>query len=299
MFKINHIRKEGNQLTGLELFNTDTALEAKINLINGASLEQLKLQGIELISDVCLNYKKHFNSAIMFPFANRVYNGKYAFNGKNYQLAVNDPTTNSSLHGLVYNQTFEVFKIHEDQDKLSVTLVFDQKQETPGFPFMFSLYVTYSFHTNYLEMQVKIVNNSEQTFPFTLGWHPYFKQSLSSKNQIKLFNGSEITFNNDFEYQMIPLNSSTLVIGNNTYDHCYLVRSDKIKFENEAYSMEMKLGNDEHFIQIYTPSNKEYVAIEPQTGPANSFNNGLGLKTLNPKEIYEQTWNIHLIETNS
>ena len=298
MFKINYIKFKNNQLAGLELFKEDNTFDAKINLKNGGSLERLKLQGTNIISDVGLNYNIHFNSAILFPFANRVHKGKYSFKGKDYQLDLNDPTSDNSLHGLVFNKTFEVFKIVDNHYNLSVTIFYEQKQNVQGFPFKFSLFVTYSFYDDYMEMLIKIVNIDHQSFPFTLGWHPYFKTNDSHSSQIKLYRGSEIKFDQNFEYQINPLKTHVIAIYNKSYDHCYFVESDKITFENEDYSFEMLLNNYEHFVQVYTPNNQNYVAIEPQTGPANSLNNGMGLKVLNPQENYQQLWRIQLLETN-
>ena len=57
---------------------------AKIILNQGASLQELTLNSVELIKDLePLKYQDTYASAILFPFANRIENGKYVFDGQN------------------------------------------------------------------------------------------------------------------------------------------------------------------------------------------------------------------------
>lgn len=46
--------------------------------------------------------------------------------------------------------------------------------------------------------------------------------------------------------------------------------------------------------QLYTPPHDNTIAIEPTTGVSDSFNNGVGLKTLAPNETYNIGWTLAL-----
>jgi aldose 1-epimerase len=48
------------------------------------------------------------------------------------------------------------------------------------------------------------------------------------------------------------------------------------------------------FLQVYTPPKANVVAIEPTTGVSNSFNNKIGLKTLEPNKIFEIKWSLKI-----
>ena len=52
----------------------------------------------------------------------------------------------------------------------------------------------------------------------------------------------------------------------------------------------MDCSEADSFLQLYTPPHPDMIAIEPTTGVSNSFNNGIGLKKLKPKENYEIGW---------
>ena len=79
MFQINHIQ---NQII---LTDSITESYAKINLNLGGSLQELTLSNKKIIKNLkTLSYNNSFSSAILFPFTNRIENGKYSFNNNEY-----------------------------------------------------------------------------------------------------------------------------------------------------------------------------------------------------------------------
>jgi len=58
--------------------------------------------------------------------------------------------------------------------------------------------------------------------------------------------------------------------------------------------LSLKSSEDDSYLQLYTPSQKNTIAIEPTTGVSDSFNNGIGLKTLNPNESYSINWSLKI-----
>ena len=58
------------------------------------------------------------------------------------------------------------------------------------------------------------------------------------------------------------------------------------------------VGMGENFIQVYTPVDEYYVAVEPMTGISNSFNNSIGLHTLEPNQSISKQWKLKLSQLN-
>ena len=105
MFKIKYAR----DLNHLEVENSKNSCCAKIYLNDGGSLQELVLNNQHIIKDLSpLTYKNTYASSILFPFANRIKDGTYEFDGNTYQFEINEKKLNNALHGLVYNKTFEV-----------------------------------------------------------------------------------------------------------------------------------------------------------------------------------------------
>ena len=93
MFNITINNNNDNQLLNeVIIFDEKSNFEAIIYPNLGASLQKLTIQGKELIDGISnderglTTYKNKFNSSFLFPFPNRIANGKYAFNNNEYQL---------------------------------------------------------------------------------------------------------------------------------------------------------------------------------------------------------------------
>jgi len=295
LYKINHIQNSENNQDFIEIANSLTNSYAKIYLNQGASLQDLKLSNHVLIKDMHpMTYDKTYASSILFPFANRVKDGTYQFNGETYHLDINQKEEHNALHGLVYNKTFEVIKQNITETFASITLKYDEKNISSGFPFTYSIQLEYVLTQNTLDLIVKIKNTDSKTFPFTLGWHPYFLSSDLFKSSL-LFDCNKKTV---LDERNITKGISyidhveCLQIKDQSFDDCYVLNSNEVTFLTPKYILILTSTEEDSFLQIYTPPHKNTIAIEPTTGVSDSLNNNIGLKTLHPDETYSITWNL-------
>ena len=293
MYTINH-NKEANIL---EVKNSDNSVFGKIYLDQGASLQELTLEGNAIIQDLTpLTYDSTFASSILFPFANRIKDGIYSFNNEEFQLEKNQEEEQNALHGSVYNKTFKVIEKEVSAETAKITLEYKELNKTTGFPYTFSIQVTYIFNNDTLSLQVKVKNTDTKTFPFTLGWHPYFisdnlsKSTLSFNSNKKLIIGDRniTTGVEDIEPNVI------LDIEDKQLDDCWVLNSDKVQFTSPKYQLNFSSSVKENFLQAYTPPRLNTIAIEPTTGVSDSFNNKIGLQTLQPNKEYSITWKINI-----
>jgi aldose 1-epimerase len=298
MFSIQHDR----DLDYLEVKNSKNNIYAKIHLNLGSSLQELRLNSQELIKDMSpMTYDNTYASSILFPFANRIQDGMYEFEGNTYQLDINQKEENNALHGLVYNKTFEVVDERTTETYASVKLEYHEKNRSTGFPFTYTMYLEYVLTETTLTLNVEIKNTDSKTFPFTLGWHPYFLSRdlynssviFDSKLKLKLDhrNITEKIVPNDY--------AEGFKISNQSLDDCFILDSNTILFMTPGYILELRSSEKDSYLQLYTPPHKNTMAIEPTTGVSNSFNNGIGLKTLKPNETYAISWNLKINDMKS
>ncbi len=297
MYKINHIKNSKNNQNYLLIEDSFKISRAKIYLNQGASLQELFLNSHELIKDLCpLTYDKTYASSILFPFANRVKDGTYRFKAKTYHFDINQKEENNALHGLVYNKTFVVSNQETSDEFASVTLLYREENESQGFPYTYTIQLEYILTPNMIELNIEITNTDSKTFPFTLGWHPYFLSSDLSKSSL-IFDCNKKTVlderNITKEISYIePIGS--IEIKEQTFDDCYVLNSNEVAFLTPEYILKLTSTEEDSFLQIYTPLHKNTIAIEPTTGVSDSFNNGIGLKTLQPNETYRIGWNLKI-----
>lgn len=299
MFVIEKLNNNNVLLDHFHVSNENTSFKIFPNL--GASLQELSfddvsiIDGIEISEEGIQDYQNSFKSSLLFPFPGRIENGKYTYNQESFQLKSNESKRFNAIHGLVYDQYFEIdnYEVNKDDAKIVLSYVSDGKLE--GFPFEFKLLITYLMTERSLQLCFDVENLGQISFPFGMGWHPYFKSDNSQS--------SSLTFSSDKQLicdeNQIPktrqdhILKTTFDIEDQFFDDCFILSNKKVKFNTEKYALEMKLGETtEAFLQLFTPSEKTSIAIEPMTCSPDVFNTEDGLKVLQPGATFH--WQVDL-----
>ena len=292
MFHIFTVIKDG--LPIIRLQNSDKATTAIINLEQGGRLQELTLLGKSIMKEIPdFNYNASYASAVLFPFANRIENGKYTFNNTKFQLDCNEKGLNA-LHGLVYNKKFKIVHKIESSSYASVTIAYKELEESLGFPFKYNIHLTYTLTNDELSLSVTIKNTDINPFPFTLGWHPYFLSHDLKNSSLSFNSAKKIKFNKNLITQKVidEKTEKAFKIENKQLDDCFILNSNTIGFKTPNYQLEISTNQIENYVQLYTPENLPLIAIEPMTGVSNSFNNSIGLRVLLPNRSYSLKWNV-------
>ena len=294
MFIVDELKEKEQRF--LDLKNAVNSTSARISLDEGGSIEGLKFDNEYVIKlQPNFKYKDSYASSILFPFANRIEKGQYSFKEKDYQLACNESGKNA-LHGLVHNKQFQLIEKIENINFSSVTICFEEIEEREGFPFNYKIYITYILSKNKIKIAVKIENTGTNSFPFTLGWHPYFVSKDLYHSSLSFKSNKKIEFDKNLITKGIIKASAEelkIKIQNKQLDDCFILNSNTIKFITPTYQIQIATDQIENYLQIYTPKNSSIIAIEPMTGISNSFNNKIGLQTLEPHNKYELKWTVN------
>lgn len=292
MFIVDELKEKEQRF--LDLKNAVNSTSARISLDQGGSIEGLKFDNEFVIKlQPNFKYKDSYASSILFPFANRIEKGQYSFKEKDYQLACNESGKNA-LHGLVHNKQFQLIEKIENINFSSVTICFEEIEEREGFPFNYKIYITYTLSKNKIKIAVKIENTGTNSFPFTLGWHPYFVSKDLYHSSLSFKSNKKIEFDKNLITKgIIKASAEEIKIQNKQLDDCFILNSNTIKFITPTYQIQIATDQIENYLQIYTPKNSSIIAIEPMTGISNSFNNKIGLQTLEPHNKYELKWNVN------
>lgn len=278
---------------------TSATSSAKIVLNQGASLQELILDNNKVIQDLSsLEYKDSFASAILFPFASRIKDGKYLFYNEEFQLEINEPERNNALHGLIYNKTFEIIEKSTTDKDATLVLVYNENEITKGFPYTYKVELTYVLSENDLKLKANFTNTSQKTFPFTYGWHPYVYSEDLSKSSLQFKSNQKVLFDDRMITKEIinTITDEVFVIKNKSLDDCFQLDSNKIQFTTPSCNLEISSTSENGFLQVYTPPTKSHIAIEPVSGISDSFNNKIGLKELAPSKSYSVQWQIQIFD---
>ncbi len=295
MYKIDTLSENG--LDFIVLQNASKSTSAKICLSQGARLQELKFNDVYLIKEQPnFDYKTSYASSLLFPFASRIENGKYEFQGESYQFKCND-AGKSALHGLVFDKKFELSEPEEHNHCCFATFNYYEKNLSEGFPFTYFFSVTYTLFEDVLKINVTVKNTDENAFPFTLGWHPYFNCDDAKNSYLTFSSNQKVNFDENLITKELvdEITPEVFKINDKQLDDCFILNDNKVGFTTPTYKVEITQRAEKSFLQLYTPENIPVIAIEPMTGLSNSFNNKIGLQVLEPQKTYSVNWNLKLI----
>ncbi|MDT8887443.1 aldose 1-epimerase [Aquirufa regiilacus] len=234
-------------------------------------------------------------SALLSPWVNRVRNGNYSFEGRNYQLPVNEPNLGNAIHGLLARMPFDI-----SLEASKATLTYHYDAEEKAYPFPFEMQLSYSFSVdNSFQLQFQAKNIGSGNMPFACGWHPYFNLTQGNLADWIIRFDSISKFHSDS--QMIPLReesfdaSAGVDLGKEVLDNVFRLEP-KTKHITNLYNKQKKeslyleqSSIDFPFLVVFAPENSNCVAIEPMSANTDAFNTGDGLRILAPNEIFQSS----------
>jgi aldose 1-epimerase len=119
---------------------------------------------------------------ILFPFPNRIRDGRFTWEGKEYRLPLNDPAGKNAIHGFPVRKPWGVVAQGADSDSAWVTAEFVGSKDAPEsaalWPADYVLRVTYRMRASALLVEAEVTNPDRVSLPFGLGYHPYFRVPL-------------------------------------------------------------------------------------------------------------------------
>jgi aldose 1-epimerase len=262
---------------------------AEIDLSSGGAITKLLIDGETLIKYPLKenDKKKGYPSAVLFPFPNRIKDGKYEFENIEYSLELNDIESHNAIHGLVAFETFELISHTETK----AICKFTYKGYNVGYPFPFDISLTYSLKRKSLSFSVEIINTGETNMPYGFGWHPYFGFSDESITgmTLKVPNRKNLELNDRFlptsEFKIEK--EEKISLKNTMLDNVYQLENVQtvseviLKWKKKELKVSQKTGKDKlNYLVLSMPSSRDCIAIEPQTCSTDAFNNGDGLLIL-------------------
>lgn len=115
--------------------------------------------------------------AIMAPFAGRIADARYRFDGAQYDLQPGAaPGQRESRHGFVRDADFDVAELIAGAASARTTLSTSVRGQ-PGYPFAINLSVTFILDAAGLTLEARMRNAGDEPAPCFFGWHPYFRVS--------------------------------------------------------------------------------------------------------------------------
>lgn len=243
-----------------------------------------------------------FRNVKLSPFPNRISRGQYNFDGRSFCLPLNKCDEGNSLHGFLYDKVFKVLSHHRHE----LIICYHYDGSIIGYPFNYKITVSYELKDSELCCSTTIKNTGNGKMPIGDGFHPYFSFG-NSINTLKLCLPQLDQL--ELDHRMIPtgnfkpfsLFSSPKEIGEIQFDNCFRLNDvkDIVKTDLFCYEKKMRLSlwqksQEYKFLQLYTPSNRKSIAIEPMVCAPDVFNNQMGLIVLDSNQETKFTFGFNV-----
>jgi aldose 1-epimerase len=245
--------------------------------------------------------------AALVPWPNRIRDGRYRFDGVDYQLALTEPAKGNASHGLGRWERWTAV----DRQPHSVTLSLDVVPQT-GWPFELRAEITYSVDADAgLQVEAHARNTGTRRLPFGMGFHPYIDVRDVPMDDVSVrLRASErlVTDDASIPVGQVPVAGTEYDLADGRrlgplrLDDGFtgLSRTDGVVTVTVATpsgdAAQVWFDESFRFTQVFTYEQLQPgvngVAVEPMTCPANAFNSGDGLIVLDAGGQWSGRWGI-------
>jgi aldose 1-epimerase len=238
---------------------------------------------------------------ILFPFPNRVRGGIYDFEGRTYQLDINETARGNHIHGLVSSRAWQVESWGATAEQGAWQRASIQLDAFPDivrqYPFPCRLTVLTRLMDGVLIQEIAVANTGSGRLPFGYGTHPWFPARLGDGRREDT--RVRVPGNRYWELERLVPTGRTIAVDEpvggaggahdlrawpaldgNEYDDVFtdLVRRDDgwsesgIVYPNVALQLTVEASPEFREWVIFAPAARPVVCLEPYTGTTNAVN---------------------------
>jgi aldose 1-epimerase len=279
----------------------------------GGALQSYSVDGTDIVDGFADDeLPPAFNGAVLAPWPNRIRDGRWSWDGRQYQLPITEPATGAALHGLVSDVLWQPDCVGADAVTLSVPLV-----PTAGYPFQLQVTVTWSLSADGLRCQLGALNTGSEPAPFGVATHPFFRLPDARVDALELLlpAGRWLeTDSNLLPVALRPTAGSELdfteprSLGGLALDTAFTAVTPDFAGVGEAVLSSRDCGvtiwaePDFTWWQVYTsdyfePDSERYrrsLAVEAMTCGPDAFNSGADLIVLEPGVPWSAGWGVRV-----
>lgn len=215
---------------------------------------------------------------VLAPWPNRIEEGMYEFDGRTYELALDEPRERAAIHGLVRWASWRLVE-RGDARVVMEHLLHPQ----PGYPFTLLLQVEYRLGPGGLVVRTTAENVGPRACPFGCGHHPYISPGAPTVDDMVL---------------RIPGRKAER-LGSTQLDSTFtdLARDEDGRWRLQAGEVTVWADEAWPYVVLFTGDPlpdvaRRSLAVEPMTCPPQAFRTGEALIRLEPGDVFSGSWGI-------
>ena len=212
-----------------------------------------------------------YGQPLLLP-ANRTRDGKFTFEGTEYQLPLNETETMCNQHGQLFMTPFDV---PEHTETKIVGLL---KNGGLFYPFPFRITITDELTEEGYTRTVVLENTGKTSMPYTVGFHTAFVEPKKLTVPLKSRNTWDEKWFPTGQTDPDIFDNSPIVGNVSGY---YVSGGNRAMLDDIVYTVS---ENFDHWILYNGGGGKGFVCVEPQCGAVNGLNHPGQHRVLQPGE---------------
>jgi aldose 1-epimerase len=239
---------------------------------NGAAV--LRPTGAEAVAAGAV---REFGCYPLIPFSNRIAEATLHWAGEAFTLPRYLPAHPHAIHGNGWQRAWTKLASGANHARLELM------HEPVGargreWPFAFRAMQEFALTDSTLTLRLEIANRGDRTFPFGLGWHPYFPRS----SDLELgFRAAGVWLTDatclPTAHTAVPPPwdfSTPKSIGTTTLDHCFTRWQSPaiIRWPKRGFAVELSADVACDHLVVFIPPGRDFIAVEPVTHMTDAFN---------------------------
>jgi aldose 1-epimerase len=279
----------------------------------GGALRELRHGGRDLVVGFDADGEiPDYRGVICAPWPNRLADGRYVFDGREFQAEVNEPERGTALHGLVFGALWELQDLTDASVRLAARIAPGR-----GYPGRLDVSVHYELHADGLRSTVRAENIGADAAPYGVCPHPYLVAGAAPLDewsvQIPATEFMEVTADRLLPRGMAGVDGhefdfrAARVLGAVEIDHAFtglITAGDGLAavqvYDPSGTGVELEWDGQWPWLQIHTADKpagptRLGLAVEPMTCPPDAFNSGTGVIRLAPGQSHEASWTIRAL----
>ena len=241
---------------------------------------------------------------LLYPWANRLSEPRYRVLGQEVVLDESSPLLHFDEHGLpMHGVPWPLLRwvvSEKRQDFMAAQLDWFSSDLLALFPFRHRVELAVTLRPDGLTLETTVVASSAGPVPVSFGFHPYFGFAEPSRANWHLqlpamrklsLDGRGIPTGDEE-----PFGGFNAKLGGNNFDDGFALMDEQTIFSaiGATCKVSVELLAGYRYAQVFAPKDKDYIALEPMTAPANALTGGRGLRFVPPGERFRAVFRIHI-----
>jgi aldose 1-epimerase len=252
------------------------------------------------------------HGAPLIPWPNRLADGRYSFDGSDYQVALTEPEKHNAIHGFLRWRPWTTTEQWPDR-----VLTGTRLYPLMGYPFTLDVEVDYRISDSGLTVTTTATNVGDQPAPYGCGQHPYLSPGTGRIDDCTLQLAADTRITTDDERQL-PTGTEAVQgtpydfragkrLGDLAVDFAFTDLSRDVDGRawirltgTDGRTAALWIDDSYPILEVYTADTlaparqRRGLGSEPMTCPPNAFATGTDVRRLEPGDSAVTTWGVRL-----